>query len=188
MHLASAVRRSIRAAVISLVVTGFIFASGCTGADKSRAPSSATKTHPSGLRMTLNGPSVIKDEPQLGGIFYEAYVENHGPKPIAIAVHPLWLRLEFLTPDEQKVEVADYNEVDWVPPADRDLVIIKPGEKRIFEAFCPGRPQPGTYKLLGVILPSPTDIPEHVIRAMRDEDATFLKSECRSPTVTVKVL
>ncbi len=174
-------------AFVTLVAAGFIFLGGCTGPDKSPNPSSATKTHPSGLEITLNGPSILDQEPPWDAS-YEAHVENHGSKPIAFAVHPIWLKLEVLTPDGKKVEPDDWHEVDWLPPTDRDLVIIKPGEKRIFKAFFIGSLESGTYKYRGVIRPSPTIVPEDFIRAMREEDAVFLKSECRSPTITVEVL
>jgi len=186
VHLARPVMLSIRTAVLTLVAAGFAIASGCSEADKSPDPSPAILTHPSGLQVTLNGPSDIKLTSL--HLTYGVNVENHGPKPIAIAVHPVWLRLEVFTLDGQKAKLDDYNDMDWADTTDRDLVIIKPGEKRIFTAYCPGHPKPGIYILRGVIRPTPGGIPKDFIKAMRDEDAMPLKSECRSPTVTVKVL
>ena len=123
------------------------------------------------------------------GAIYEAHVENDGQGPIAFAVYPVWLKLEALTPEGQKVKLDDdYDFLDWAPPTDRDLVIIKPGEKRIFNAYFIGRLEPGTYQFRAVLRPSPTEVPEEFVYAMRDEDAVFLKIECRSPSVTVKVL
>ncbi len=178
--------RSISAAVFTLVAAGFICVGGCTGPDKSPNPPPAAMTHPSGLQVTLNGPSDIKLTSLV--MSYGVNVENHGPKPIAIAVHPVWLRLEVLTLDGQNAKLEYYNDMDWADTTDRDLVIIKPGEKRVFTAYCPGHPKPGTYTIRGVIRPTPDGLPKDFISEMRDEDAVPLKSECRSPTVTVKVL
>ena len=101
--------------ILFTVVAGLIFLAGCTGADKNPDPSSATTTHPSGLQVTLNGPSIIEQESPWDAS-YEANVENHGPKPIAFAVHPIWLKLEVFTPDGKKVKALHFNEVDWNPP------------------------------------------------------------------------
>ena len=49
--------------------------------------------------MTLTGPSAIPHGESWEEIYYDAFIENHGPKPIAIAVHPIWLRLELFTLD-----------------------------------------------------------------------------------------
>ncbi|MEO7453591.1 MAG: hypothetical protein ABIV13_02375, partial [Fimbriimonadales bacterium] len=110
-------KRNIRVAIIHLVVAGLIFVSGCTGADKDPGPSSATMTHPSGLQVTLNGPSDIKLASLV--MTYGVNVENHGPKPIAIAVHPVWMRLEVLTQDGQEAKLDDYNDMDWADTTDR---------------------------------------------------------------------
>jgi hypothetical protein len=67
-------------------------------------------------------------------------------------------------------------------------VIIKPGEKRIFNAYFIGRHEPGTYDYVGVIRPCPTEgLREEFTYAMREVDAVFLESECRSAAVTVRV-
>jgi hypothetical protein len=105
-----------------------IFVASCAGADKSPDPTSATTAHPSGLQVTLHGPTVIEQEYPWDAS-YEAHVENHGPKPIAFMVHPIWLKLEVLTPDGKKLEATHPFEVDWSPPTPLDLVIIKPGEQ-----------------------------------------------------------
>jgi hypothetical protein len=172
---------------MNLLVAGFIVFGGCNGVGTSPDPPTPAPTLPRGLKMTLKGPPAV-DLEEHEFLTYEAYVENDGPKPIAIAVHPIWLRLEILTMDGERVKLLNYGDVDWVPTSGRDLVIIKPGERRLFEVVAPGGPEPGTYTLRAVIKPMPTDVPAGFIREMRDEDAAFLRSDCRSPTVTVKVL
>lgn len=138
--------------------------------------------------MTITGPQAIAHGSSWEEIYYDAFIENHGPKPIAIADHPIWLRLELFTLDGQKIELIKYSDVDWADPSPDDLIILSPGEKRKFKASCPSRPEPGTYKMQGVVKPTPTDVSAPFMRKMHGEDAAFLRSECRSQMVTVKIL